>query len=97
MSHERDDKMERMDHERFLADVAAHPHDPASRLVYADWLEERGDKRADFIRLVVEGIDGAHATPKEICEAAGIEWQKTSKEHPNDYRNTVRAAQLDTH
>ncbi|MEK6235835.1 MAG: TIGR02996 domain-containing protein [Planctomycetales bacterium] len=57
-----------MEHERFLADIAAHPSDPASRFVYADWLEERGDKRADFIRLVVEV-----ATQEAYGEAAGIE------------------------
>jgi uncharacterized protein (TIGR02996 family) len=30
------------------------PGDPTSRLVYADWLEERGDPRADLIRIEEE-------------------------------------------
>jgi uncharacterized protein (TIGR02996 family) len=35
----------------FLADIVAHPEDSTSRLVYADWLEERGDhQRAAFWR-----------------------------------------------
>ena len=35
-----------------LAGVAAHPDADLPRLVYADWLEERGfDRRAEFIRL----------------------------------------------
>jgi uncharacterized protein (TIGR02996 family) len=37
----------------FQAAVAA-PDDVALRLVYADWLEERGDVRAEFIRLQAE-------------------------------------------
>src|SRR5262245_51944936 len=34
-----------------LSEVAAHPDDDAPRLVYADWLEARGDARREFIRL----------------------------------------------
>lgn len=37
--------------EALLAAIAAAPADALPRLVYADWLEERGDKRAEFIRL----------------------------------------------
>ena len=40
-----------MDHAGFLEAIAAHPDDDAPRLVYADWLEERGDPRGAFIRL----------------------------------------------
>lgn len=35
----------------FLRAVHADPKDSAPRLVYADWLEERGDQRADVIRV----------------------------------------------
>jgi uncharacterized protein (TIGR02996 family) len=39
----------------FLQDILAHPDDDAPRLIYADWLEERGDAgsvaRAEFIRV----------------------------------------------
>lgn len=37
--------------EPFLAAVRARPWDDAPRLVYADWLEEHGDPRGEFIRL----------------------------------------------
>ena len=40
-----------MRHEPFLQAIAAAPHDPTPRLIYADWLEERGDARSEFIRL----------------------------------------------
>ena len=34
----------------FLAQLRADPADDVTRLVYADWLEERGDERAAFLR-----------------------------------------------
>jgi len=34
----------------FLEQVRANPGDEALRLVYADWLDECGDARADFLR-----------------------------------------------
>ena len=35
----------------FLQAIAANPHDEGLRLVFADWLEERADPLAEFIRL----------------------------------------------
>ena len=44
-----------MTDEAFLQDVCAHPDDDAPRLIYADWLDDRGDSaRADFIRTQCE-------------------------------------------
>jgi uncharacterized protein (TIGR02996 family) len=44
-----------MDEDAFLRAILADPADAAARLVYADWLEERGDERscakAEFLRL----------------------------------------------
>ncbi|MFK7769714.1 MAG: TIGR02996 domain-containing protein [Mariniblastus sp.] len=34
-----------------FAEVIANPDDMAPRLVYADWLEEQGDPRSEFIRI----------------------------------------------
>lgn len=42
------------EHQRFLAEIAADPASDAARLVFADWLEERGDLRADLLRLLTE-------------------------------------------
>src|SRR5262249_52726206 len=38
----------------FLRAVFHQPDDDTLRLIYADWLEERGDPRGDFLRLEVE-------------------------------------------
>jgi uncharacterized protein (TIGR02996 family) len=35
----------------FLQAIQAAPNDIETRLVYADWLEDRGDPRAEFLRL----------------------------------------------
>src|SRR5262245_52313661 len=38
------------DETAFLEAIRARPWDEAQRQVYADWLEERGDDRADYLR-----------------------------------------------
>ena len=44
-----------MDHEAlFLQAVLENPDDDTPRLIYADWLEERGDPRGEFIRVQCE-------------------------------------------
>jgi uncharacterized protein (TIGR02996 family) len=35
----------------FLQTIAEHPNEDAHRLIFADWLEEHGDWRAEFLRL----------------------------------------------
>jgi uncharacterized protein (TIGR02996 family) len=41
-----------MDEENgFIQAILADPENEALRLIYADWLEERGDPRGDFLRL----------------------------------------------
>jgi uncharacterized protein (TIGR02996 family) len=39
------------DEAAFLRIIRSRPEDDLSRLVFADWLEEQGDPRADFLRL----------------------------------------------
>lgn len=41
-------------HEPFIQEIAAAPDDDAPRLIFADWLEERGDPRGEFIRVQCE-------------------------------------------
>lgn len=58
-----------------LAAVLADPDDDFVRLVCADWFEERGDPRGEFIRVQVElatteredGINSAYADQKCQC------------------------------
>lgn len=39
----------------FIVAILNDPYDLSLRLVYADWLEERGDPRAAFLRLEIAG------------------------------------------
>lgn len=38
----------------FIREIAREPDDDAPRLIFADWLEEQGDLRAEFIRVQCE-------------------------------------------
>jgi uncharacterized protein (TIGR02996 family) len=40
------------DEDAFLHAISATPEDTTLRLTYADWLEERGDGRAEYLRLL---------------------------------------------
>src|SRR5437762_553507 len=47
------------DERAFIETIREHPEDDGPRLVYADWLEERGDcERAEFIRVQIELAKG---------------------------------------
>lgn len=64
----------------FLRAIAEEPDDDACRLVFADWLEERGDWRAEFLRVdcrlkdMAEGEDG-HAELKALWDGL---WSRLS-------------------
>src|SRR5438874_7799921 len=53
-----------MNESTFLAAILAAPHDWAPRLVFADWLEERGDPRGEMLRLGWEVSTLPAATPR---------------------------------
>ena len=59
------------DEASFLDAIKANPRDRALRLVYADWLEECGDARAEYLRVdaqlqerVDSAVDAALTDPK---------------------------------
>jgi uncharacterized protein (TIGR02996 family) len=55
------------DETAFLAAITAEPDDATARLVYADWLEERGDiDRAEFIRIQFEAERHDEWTPARM-------------------------------
>jgi uncharacterized protein (TIGR02996 family) len=67
------------DHAAFLRAVVAEPDDDRPRLIFADWLDERGDGlRASFIRWQINGTDGlpdypAHVTFHQRCAVSNGE------------------------
>jgi len=65
-----------------LWEIVEHPDDDDPRLIYADWLEERGSPRAEFIRIQCElaSLD-KEAPPKGL---AGRE-QALLEKHRSDW------------
>src|SRR5262245_56818171 len=64
--------------------IRAHPEDDGPRLVYADWLDERGDPRGEFIRVQCELARLPHGGPdrerlrvreSELLAAHRSEWE----------------------
>jgi uncharacterized protein (TIGR02996 family) len=54
--------------EAFLESIRANPRDNTARLVYADWLEERGDPRADYLRVLCEWLAGHSDREQQLIE-----------------------------
>jgi uncharacterized protein (TIGR02996 family) len=46
--------------------ILAAPNDTALRLVYADWLEEQGDPRSEYLRLLAADRDGEGADQEAL-------------------------------
>jgi uncharacterized protein (TIGR02996 family) len=57
------------DEEAFLAGIRRRPADNAIRLVYADWLEERGEEHhAEYLRVLCRWIAADPAADQELIE-----------------------------
>ncbi|QEL14613.1 TIGR02996 domain-containing protein [Limnoglobus roseus] len=72
-----------MEGEAFLRAISAAPNDNTVRLVYADWLEERGDPRSEFVRIQVqvretartdESFFGLQAREQEVRSRCPAHW-----------------------
>ncbi len=60
------------ENEAFLKAIGDAPADEGPRLVYADWLEERADPRAPYLRAEVEWARAREAAGAEnLCRLAG--------------------------
>ena len=66
------------DRQSLLAAVSAAPEDDGVRLVYADWLEEHGEReRADFIRTQINRDSLPDSDPKrDVLKMQEKEWLK---------------------
>jgi uncharacterized protein (TIGR02996 family) len=77
----------------FLKEIFARPDDDAPRLVYADWLEERGDPRGEFIRVQIElarldsgdpAGDDLRRRQRDLLRAHDQAWRAALPELPED-------------
>ena len=68
----------------FLQTVFAHPDDDGPRLVYADWLEERGEcARAELIRL--QCLGGGERRACELIDRCATLWAGPAARHAYSY------------
>lgn len=66
---------ESTDHDAYLAAIRAAPDDDAPRLVYADWLLERGDPRGELIILQCgPQTDEAKRRARELLDLHQNQW-----------------------
>ena len=78
------------DEQGFVQAIQARPADDAQRLVYADWLEERGDLRAEYLRLdmALRRMD-----PDHVARAGGeLRWNALRKEIAPDWLASLAPA-----
>jgi uncharacterized protein (TIGR02996 family) len=57
-----------------LERIYAAPGDLALRAVYADWLQERGDPRGEFIALQLSGAAAGRRRQAELLAEHGVRW-----------------------
>jgi uncharacterized protein (TIGR02996 family) len=49
----------------FLTAILERPNDDATKLIYADWLEEQGDPRGEYLRLMMKVRQDRVLTPEQ--------------------------------
>jgi uncharacterized protein (TIGR02996 family) len=71
------------EHLGFLRAIIGDPDDDTARLIYADWLDERGDPRGEFIRVQCQlarlpqadsRVEGLHARERALLKDHQQEW-----------------------
>lgn len=73
------------DDEDFIRAILAQPDDPVPRLIYADWLEERGDPRGEFLRIESELTLSAEVLTANSClQRAGLRTRLRELRHVLD-------------
>lgn len=80
-----------MDERRaFLDEFIEHPDDDVPRLIYADWLDEQGDARGEFIRVQCELAQTDRLSPdfyeltdrsEKMLDEFGSEWATELKQN----------------
>src|SRR3954451_9822955 len=78
------------DERGFLTAILEHPDDDGCKLAYADWLDEQGDPRGEYLRLMMKVRQERIVTPEQrqrhqelfdsLAELRDQQWQELSAE-----------------
>jgi uncharacterized protein (TIGR02996 family) len=71
-----------MTHQDFVDAILAEPSADVPRLIYADWLEERGEPRAEFIRVQVEMATLALPLNRNSMYGNPMPWPRNRRDTP---------------
>src|SRR5438067_8652841 len=84
----------------FLTAILERPDDDATKLVYADWLEEQGDPRGEYLRLMMKVRQERIVTPEqrqrhkelsaELAELRKQEWEAWRSDRDSSPENRKR-------
>lgn len=66
--------------EAFLQRIRAYPDDDAPRLIFADWLDERGDPRGEFIRVQLALARSDDETASSLGREERGKWEQRQRE-----------------
>ncbi len=58
----------KVEEQRFLDGILENPTNITLRLIYADWLEEQGDARAEFLRVQIQRNESEDKSEKRALE-----------------------------
>ncbi len=73
------------DGERLWHAILRRPHSRRLRLVYADWLDDHGDPRAEFIRLQLGAVPRDPWREAELLRAHELGWLGPMSAHARDW------------
>ncbi len=83
-----------MDEAAFTRAILDAPQDDATRLVFADWLEERGDVRGEFLRVLVR-LDALSEKGAPEDARARLRWIRERAALRERYRQLREVVPLD--
>lgn len=86
-------KFSEMSAAEFVQEIRANPDDDTPRLIYADYLEEQGDPRGEFVRVQVE----LTSLPQGHPEKGGLmrREQELLDAHAEDWLEPIRSLGVD--
>ncbi|MGE3804045.1 MAG: TIGR02996 domain-containing protein [Gemmataceae bacterium] len=79
----------------FLAAILERPDDDDRKLIYADWLDEQGDPRAEYLRLMIKVRRERVIDPRERSRYAELTAELTALQRQQGQRSVLEIMAAD--